>query len=399
MRRPRTPRQRARRPFAPVGWPLGKRLGSVLLFVLLTGCRDKKQEQEALPLPAALTVRPCKSAPEVVDGLPGRIASFCIDGMVDVRRYGSGNSSPLEAVCGQLFHGECEHYRSYGLEGVKTLRYVESSGAPHFVNLTLARFRSSAGAFGFFTQRVLGEADPSRLPAKSIELSGRGALGVGTATLWRGKQVAELTYVSDDQTPDEVARRADAVLVPLARVLSRALTGPTLPPLDVRLLESRAPLPLGVTRHTDGALGVVGSGDFAVAHFSEDEQSRTEQRGAPGSGTQGARDSAYRMMVAVRPDEDGAAGVVRLLRRQLPNHSLKHQPIIQLRVESQDRSPETWFASRLAGIVLLVGPARNRPSRAKTKEDRDAEAEAWRGVAVQLLLDFRQQVTAIVREE
>lgn len=392
---------------------------ALVLFSVL-GCRENDREHEAAPPPAAATVRPCDSPPEMVEGLPGRVASFCVDEQVDVKRYGAGSSSPLEAVCVELFNAECDLYRSYGLEGLKTLRYVESSGAPHFVSVTLTRFRESKGAFGFFTQRVLGDAHPGQLSTKPVELSGRAALGVGTAILWRGQQVAELTYVSDDETPDEIARKADPVLLSLSRAIANALPGPTKAPLDARLLEMLGALPLGVTRHVDGALGVVGSGDFALAHHERVQRDRahhgglldsamrdaaapakpgTEQAGAAALARKRRGGTAHRMMVAARADEEGAEDVVRLLRRQLPSHSFKHQPIFQLRVAQEQRAPETWFASQLGRVVLFVGPPRDQPPEAKSEEERAAEAEAWRSFAVARLLVARKQAAAILREE
>src|SRR4030095_10877604 len=70
---------------------------------------------------------------------PRTVEDYCIDPHGDMRAYGQNAAGTLGDVCTQLFDGECEVYKSYGLERVVTLRYIDGKGSPGTVNINLSR--------------------------------------------------------------------------------------------------------------------------------------------------------------------------------------------------------------------------------------------------------------------
>jgi hypothetical protein len=132
-------------------------------------------------------------------------SGYCVDPRSDVRRYGASEAASLDAVCSELYGAECERSKSHGLQGVKTLRYVAQNGSRAEVSVVVSTFRRSSGAFGFFTQRILGNDPPSQTTVEPLEVgAGRAATGVGMTLVWRGKTVVELTYASEEETPAEI---------------------------------------------------------------------------------------------------------------------------------------------------------------------------------------------------
>lgn len=312
---------------------------SLLWLSLLPAC-DRPKEQGVAP-PVAHPGKPerCKkasSAPQ--EGLPGAAAGFCIDRDSDIRRYGAGAGAGLDAVCVELFNGECELYKSYGLEGVKTLRYVSGENSSESVSVVVSSFRRSAGAFGFFTKRILGDQLPSQLTVRALDaVEGRAVMGVGMAYLWRGKQMIELTFLSDEATPEEVEKRSASVLPVLASKISELLIGPVAPESSVILLEELGADQLGVEVASDQLLGVAGTGAGSLGYFSK-------------------ASTPHRILVAERPDETGAKDLLRLLRRAGVSKKLKGREVYRLRRTQEGRPPETWYLRRRGAWLFGVGP-------------------------------------------
>src|SRR6185503_5898268 len=110
---------------------------------------------------------------------PRAVAGYCVDPNGDTRAYGDGAKATLDDVCTQQLDGECEVYKSYGLRRVTTLRYVDGGGTPGAVAVTLSRFASKEGAFGFYTKRVVADGDPARIALTEIPAGTLGTLGSG----------------------------------------------------------------------------------------------------------------------------------------------------------------------------------------------------------------------------
>jgi len=345
-----------------------------LLLPLAFACSRQVEEGEQPPEPPPVRLQICsKVAQGLQEGLVTRAGGFCIDPDSDVRRYGTGADAALDAVCVELVNGECELYKSYGLEGVKTLQYVSDAGDRRTVNVIVSSFRFTAGAFGFFTRRILGDGRPNQITVKDLTVQGRAVEGIGMTMLWRGKQVVELTYVSEDETPAEVEKRSPAVLRPLTEAIGRELVGGVSPPGEVELLESLAPDRLGVLGLSDGFLGKTGTGEVWLAFFTE-------------------ATSPHRAIVAERRGEDEAKDLLKLLRRSHVSKKLKGRDIYRIRSTAAGASPETWFFLRRGRRILGVGPLETVDApRQSTPEERKGARLVWERAAVKTLLGLAAQ--------
>src|SRR5688572_27168320 len=149
-------------------------VGAILLAVACNNKDGREEERGAAPPPIAST-KPGVCATgggKVSDAvsasfLPRTAGDYCIDPNGETRAYGENAGGTLDKVCTELFDGECEVYKSYGLKRVVTLRYVDGKGSPGSVNVNSSRFASKEGAYAFFTKRVIADADPlESAPAK-----------------------------------------------------------------------------------------------------------------------------------------------------------------------------------------------------------------------------------------
>ena len=158
----------------------------VVSACVLPAC-DKKQdavaERGAAPPPIA------SSKPGVCTsggGTPGDAVSaasfpkvagdYCVDPNGETRAYGEQASATLDKVCTELFDGECEVYKRFGLKRVVSLRYIEGSGKPATVEVNLSQFGDVGGAYGMYTKRVVADADPARSDAPKAAAGGAGAV-------------------------------------------------------------------------------------------------------------------------------------------------------------------------------------------------------------------------------
>jgi hypothetical protein len=339
-----------------------------LALLNLAACRGEKDKGEAPPPSTPVAERPCEGVSDGPrEGMPSRAAGLCMDPRSDVRRYGVGAPSSLSSVCVELFNGECELYRTYGLEGVKTLRYVAEDGAATSVNVVVSSFRRSSGAFGFFTQRVLGGDLPSQATVVPLVATGRAVSGLGMTVLWRGKQVVETTYVNEVETPKEIEERSPLVLHPLTREISRMLVGPTEPERAVRFLEMEELDTLGVFVVTDGLLGAIGTGPGSIGYFSKSKY-------------------PHRILIADHRDPEGSRDLLRLLRQTNASKKLEGRDVIRLRHTREGAPPETWYIRRQDEVLLGVGPLSDdgEPSLSTPKE-REIFDKQWEDFAVSRL--------------
>jgi hypothetical protein len=289
--------------------------------------------------------------------LPERAAGHCIDPTADVRSYGTGARAPLDAVCVELFNGECELYKSYGLDGVKTLRYAPLSSQTSFVNVVLSEFRTGTGAYGFFSRRILGGADPSEKTVEPLNVAGQGALGAGIAYVRRGKVTVELTYLSETETPQEVEKNARSVLAPLAMAISESLGGPEEAPRLARITQLPGAEPLSSELPPDGLLGLVGTGPYAVTYYSEGP-------------------FAHRLVALEALDDQGAKDALRLVRSSGASHKLKYRDIFAVRVAREEAQPEIWHFRVLGRLLLGIGPGLS-PSKILAPDERDEQEDRW----------------------
>lgn len=333
-------------------------LGSFLLASGLPGCK-KEEKGEAPPPPPALS--PCDKLPALrppawLAGLPERPAGHCIDPGVDVRSYGVGAKAPLDSVCTELFDDECELYRTYGLDAVRTLEYTPALRTDHVVGVIVSEFRTAALAFGFFARRVVGDGSPRGSSVEWLSLTGQGALGPGVAFVRRGQRVVELTYVSETDTPAELERKAAPVLTQLAVALAEGIGGDPDVPSMVRRISLEGLDPWAVELPPDGLLGLWGVGPHAVAHYA--------RAAVP-----------HRLACVEAADEAGAKDALRLLLTAGASRHLKDVGVHVIRHAREEAPPEVWYFQREGRVVLGVGQPLGlapslQPAQRKAAEER-----------------------------
>lgn len=321
---------------------------ALLVSIPLAGCKRKAEpvEGSAPPPPPVVSSQPgaCGSGGgQIKDSVssayfPRVAGDYCVDPNGDAKTFGEAASQPLDAVC-DLFDGECEVYKSFGLKRVVTVQYVDGKGSPGNVTITLSRFSSPEAAYGFFTKRVVADADPLETAPAPLEAGAAGALGSGMAYVFRGELVAELRYVHELESPEQIKASSARVLPVIARELGSKLAGtPSLPPSAERLPREHR-IPSGIDYEFGDLLGVSGAGRGAVGYYKDG-------------------DKRYRVFVSVRPEEDSAKDVIKTLKKVEGAKGVKDSPIDELSVgvhESEGAPKVEWVVGRSGGVVAGVG--------------------------------------------
>ncbi len=320
-----------------------------LCCVALLGC-DKKEglekEQGAAPPPIAST-KPgaCaggggKVADPVSAAFFPRVAgSYCVDPNGETRAFGEGASGSLDKVCTELFDGECEVYKQFGLQRVVTLRYIDGSGSPGAVNVNLSRFATREGAYGFFTKRVIADGDPLEVAPAALEAGTAAALGTGIAYVGRGQHVAELSYTNELESPDQLKTSSQKVLPPLGKDMGEKLPGDKGFPKPVTALPTEKRVAMGVAFISGDLLDVSGAGPGALGYYKDGER-------------------RYRVLSAERADEAGAKDVLKTLRKLDGAKGVKGvlYDAVSFTRKADDQSPAVaWVVGRHEGKLFGVG--------------------------------------------
>ncbi len=331
-----------RRPIRPV-------ILVTLGCLALVGC-DKKdgldKERGAAPPPVASS-KPgaCASGGgKVTDStsaafFPRVAGGYCVDPNGETRAFGEGASGSLETVCTELFDGECEVYKGFGLQRVVTLRYIDGGGSPGSVNVNLSRFGSKEGAYGFFTKRVIADGDPVEVAPAALEAGGAAALGTGIAYVWRGKHVAELSYTNELQSPDELKQSSKKILPPLGKGVGDKLPGDKAFPKAVGLLPTEKRVRLGVAFASRDLLDVSGVGPGAVGFYKD-----------------GAK--RWRVLSAERADEASAKDVLKSFSKLDGAKGVKGTVFdaVSFRRKADEQSPAVaWVIGRHGNQLFGVG--------------------------------------------
>jgi hypothetical protein len=270
---------------------------------------------------------------------PRRAGHMCIDPNGETRVYGAGTSESIDKVCLEQFNGECEVYKGYGLERLVTLRYVDADGSPGAVAVNLSRFTTPEGAYGFFTRRIIGGADPAERAPEVLAAGAAAAIGAGPAAVVRGNHVVELTYTNEREPTDRVGELARRALPPIAVEMGRRLPGDLALPAAARALPEAGRLRLGIAYEIRDLLGVPGAGGGAVGYYRDG-------------------DKRWRVACAVRPDEAGAADVIGTLAKALGAKAEKGTVFRALRftlaIEGAGGKLE-WVMARAGARVYAVG--------------------------------------------
>lgn len=317
------------------------------LLLVGSGCKGRDRAPEGTPPPPApsASAGACRdgggrsSDPVSAPAFARQVGSYCLDPNGETRAYGAAAKQPLDQVCLEQFNGECEVYKSFGLDRVVTQRYVDGGGSPGEVSVVLARFATREGAYGFYSRRVVGSDDPARLTTRPLDAGGAGALGTGEAYVWRGLHVAQVTYANTDEARDAFAATSDRVLPGIARALGERIPGDLELPRAVALLPAEQRVSNGATYVYDDLLGVSGVGGGAVGYYADGER-------------------RHRVLVMVRPDADGARDVIETFGR-LPGadeEELLPFPTRTFTRRGGDAAPKTrWWVAQAGAVVVGVG--------------------------------------------
>lgn len=290
---------------------------------------------EAAPAPSGACPPPSGRA--LTSGIePLETSGFCLDAGTDVRIYGGGVGASLDQACLELLNGECEVYRAYGLERVQHLSYQSRKVSGARVVVTWSDFATELGAFGFYTRRVLSGGAPSAATVREVEAPGRLALGTGVAYALGGRRLAELTYVSDTETPAEIERHTESEVEPFARtLLERAATHAGLPHL-ARLVDVEGRVPLGFAVAADGIFGLSGVGFSVTAYVGGTEP--------------------HRLVAFEAPDEHGAEDIEKLLLSVGRVTRRKESRYVLVDAPSETGGLDRWLVARRDRVVYAVGP-------------------------------------------
>lgn len=269
---------------------------------------------------------------------PRVAGDYCVDPHGEAKTFGEAASAPLDAVC-DLFDGECEVYKSFGLKRVVTLQYVDGKGSPGTVTVTLSHFVSPEAAYGFFTKRVVADADPLEAAPAPLEAGGEAALGSGMAYVWRGPMVAELRYVHELESPEQLRESGAKILPVVAREIGKKIPGSPNPLPAVAGLPLEHRIPSGISYEYRDLLGIGGMGRGAIGYYKE-----------------GAR--RYRVVVSVRPDDEAAKDLIRTAKKVSGAKAQKESPIeaVELDLREAEGAPKLdWLLGRSGNVVVGVG--------------------------------------------
>ncbi|WP_437667349.1 DUF6599 family protein [Sorangium sp. So ce1182] len=320
-------------------------LAGALAAALSAGC-SKKEERLGAPPPPPAAAKPAACSDgggKISDAasapfFPRMTGGFCLDPNGAEKTFGESASLPLDSIC-DMFDGECEIYKGFGVRRVVEARYVSGTGGSATVDVHLSKFGSTEGAYGMFTKRTVGDGDPvDEATPRPIDGGGAAAMGVGNAYLWRGQYLAEITYNDEALAEAALKSSSEKVLPGLVQELGSKLPGePALPPAAAALPKDNM-VALGIRYETKDVLGVDGAGPGAFGYYKE-------------------ADKRYRVLSVVRGDVDQAKDVLSTLAK-LPGAAREKgigDGAVRLMHKEGDSPATEWIFARADKTVYGVG--------------------------------------------
>jgi hypothetical protein len=248
----------------------------------------------------------------------------------------------MDEVCTTAFDGECDVYKRFGLDRLVLLRYVDGTGAPNSVELSLSRFTTVDGAYAMFTKRVVADSDPIRASVKPLATGGgAAAIGSSNAYAWRGAYLAELTFISEDprMTPAMIAAANGSSTAVVAREIAAKLPGAVDLPPSAAALPTALRIPLGIAYYPKDALGIAGIGPTAVGYYKDG-------------------DKRWRSVALVRADVDGAKEAMRAFKLKGGGASVKgvgDDAVVAMIQEAPDGPRTPYVIARKGSLVVAIG--------------------------------------------
>ena len=319
---------------------------AALATLSLAACDKPEDPRRGPPPPPPPTARPAacsNGGGKIADSasapfFPQSAGGFCVDPNGGDKSFGESAALTIDHIC-DLFDGECEIYKGYGVRRVVEARYVDGGGTPATIDVHLSRFSSTEGAYAMFTRRVVGDGDPADAATpRAIDGGGAAALGLGNAYLWRGLYLAELTYNNETAAEAAIKVASEKLLPALVKEMGGKLPGETGLPPAAAALPRDGQLPLGVRFVTRDLLGVDGIGAGAFGYYR-------------------AGGKRYRLASLLRADADQAKDVITTLGK-LPGaareKNLAEGAVRVMRKEGEG-APVEWVFARAGKTVLGIG--------------------------------------------
>lgn len=316
-----------------------------LVALSALGCGKGDEPRGGAPPPPPPSAKPAACAGgggKVADVqsapfFPQRAGDLCVDPNGGDKACGESAPLPIDHIC-DLFDGECEIYKGFGVRRVVEVRYVDGGGTTASVNVYLSKFATTEGAYAMFTQRVVGDNDPADdATPKPTAGGGAAALGLGNAYLYRGQYLAELTYTNEAANEAQIRAAGERILPALVKEIGDKLPGEAALPKAAALLPTDERLPLGVRFVHKDVLGVAGVGPGALGYYK-------------------TGDKRYRVASLVRADADQAKDVIETLAKVAGAAKDKTLGDGAVRLSKTDAgSPTDWVFARVGSRVIGVG--------------------------------------------
>jgi hypothetical protein len=273
------------RRYDPVGtsahfrYERGMRTVFVLGALLLVACKDDKAKPEPTPPPppsaGVAKAGACTGGGgELTDPLsapffPRSAGGYCVDPQGEIKTYGEKGKLSMDEVCTTAFDGECEVYKRFGLKRVVSLHYVDGSGKGGTVEVNLSQFADVPGAYGMYTQRVVAgdPAEPST--PKPLAAGAAGAIGTGRAYVYKGQYLAELGYVNENESPEQLVQSSEAILTTLGKEIGQRLAGAASIPPAAQALPTENRVANGIVLYPKDVLGWPAIGPGAIGFYKD----------------------------------------------------------------------------------------------------------------------------------
>ncbi len=222
------------------------------------------------PTAASANAQTCVDPQPVADAptgafFPRSAGGFCVEKDGEVKSYGERAKLTIEDICTSAVDGECEVYKRYGLRRMVKFNYAGPKGAT--IGVTLTQYVDDAGAYGMFTKRVMAGDPLEKSAPRVLAAKTDGALGTGSAYVWRGVHLLELQYNDDTLSPQALATASDAALKVLGPAIGELLPGAAERPTAARALPREDLIPNGVEFVMSEPLGLPKMGRGAVGHY------------------------------------------------------------------------------------------------------------------------------------